>query len=335
MHLTRRIRQQLALALGLLLGAGLFVYLVLRSGVSEVFSAIGAFGFLPFLGFFVLSLLNFCLYTWRWLIILRGMSRHNLSFSGLFFDRMAGFATGYLTPAAQVAGEPVRVAMLKTRGVSTAEATGSVVLDLAFEIGSFVLYVAVGVLLALFAGFGGLRDHAFSLIFLSILLCLVAVFFIFLFSRSTALERISRFTFVTRTRFLKQFITWLLDVQRYMHHFLDSGRSRFFGVVLLSFFTVGFRAIETGFLLYFLGVLLSFRDALLLSTLPGLALLLPVPGGLGVFEGSNAAAFTLLGLTVNAVAYTMIIRFRDALFIVVGIIHALRRGELLFEARKS
>ncbi len=333
MTMTRRTRQQLALALGLLAGAGLFVYMVVQSGWQDVFSALYSFGPLAFLGFFVLSLLNFCVYTWRWRLILQGMSKHRISFFGLFFDRMAGFATGYLTPAAQVAGEPVRVAMLKTRGLSVAEATGSVVLDLAFEIGAFVAYVAAGILLAIFAGLGGASDYVLPLIFLGCLLGIVLSFFIFLASGTRLFDRLAHSAPAHRFRFLREFFVWLFEVQGYMRHFLQGGKSRLFSVAFLSFVTVGFRAVESFYLLYFLGVILSARDAILLSTLPGLALLLPIPGGLGIFEGSNAAAFTLLGLTVNAVAYTIVIRFRDALFILIGIVHAAKRGELLFERR--
>jgi hypothetical protein len=66
-----------------------------------------------------------------------------------------------------------------------------------------------------------------------------------------------------------------------------------------------------------------------MSTLPGVSLLLPVPAGLGVFEGSNAGMFALLGVAINPVAYTMIIRARDFLFIGLGIFHAVRSGEKL------
>lgn len=331
--MTRRKRQQLALALGLLIGAGLFVYMLIKSGWQDVSLALYDFGPLAFLGFFFLSLLNFCVYTWRWRLILRGMSKHRIPFFSLFFDRMAGFATGYLTPAAQVAGEPVRVAMLKTRGLSVAEATGSVVLDLAFEIGAFVAYVAAGIVLAIFAGFGGVHDYVLPLFFLFSLLGIVLVFFVFLASGTTFFERLAKANISHRFRLVHDVFIWLFEVQGYMQHFLRGGKMRLFIVAFLSFVTVGFRAVESFYLLFFLGLVISLQDAILLSTLPGLSLLLPIPGGLGIFEGSNAAAFTLLGLTINAVAYTIVIRFRDALFILIGIVHTAKQGELLFEHR--
>jgi len=83
------------------------------------------------------------------------------------------------------------------------------------------------------------------------------------------------------------------------------------------------------FITHFFGVEITIRDAFLMSTLPGVALMLPIPAGLGVFEGSNAAMFALLGIQINPVAYTMVIRARDFLFIALGTFHAVRSGEKL------
>jgi uncharacterized membrane protein YbhN (UPF0104 family) len=106
-------------------------------------------------------------------------------------------------------------------------------------------------------------------------------------------------------------------------------------IVLLSFVMTAFRAVEIIFITHFFGFELGIRDAFLLSTLPGISLLLPIPGGLGVFEGSNAAMFALLGIGINPVAFTMIVRARDLLFIAIGVVHAVLRGERIIYAKRT
>jgi uncharacterized membrane protein YbhN (UPF0104 family) len=52
------------------------------------------------------------------------------------------------------------------------------------------------------------------------------------------------------------------------------------------------------------------------------AFLLPVPSALGFFEASQTGMFALLGVSINAIALTLLIRFRDLLFIFIGLMHA-------------
>lgn len=75
-----------------------------------------------------------------------------------------------------------------------------------------------------------------------------------------------------------------------------------------------------------MGVNLSFTQAFLSSTIPYFALLLPVPGGLGILESGHTAVFLLLGVSINAFAFVFIIRLRDFIFILFGLIRGWHRG---------
>ncbi len=321
--------------LGLGAGGGLFFFLLWRTGISTVIDGLWAFGLLPLVLFFVISLLNFSLYSWRWKIILDAMTPKNqrVSYGKMFMNRMSGFAAGYLTPGAQVAGEPIRVAMLLADGVPAKVATGSVVLDLAFEITTFVIYVALGLGFAMTNGLAGSGGVTGSVIFIAVLLALLISFFVMTVRGGGFFHRLMRVSRLSRIKALNKLEHWLIETEAIMSDFFV-GRARVVAaIVSLSLVMAMFKAIEAMFIAHYLGVDVSLSDAFLMSTLPGVALLLPVPAGLGVYEGSNEAMFAVLGLPINAVAYTVIIRARDFLFIGLGVAYAIVHGERLVTAK--
>lgn len=310
-----------------LIGASLFLYFLFQSGVSTVVGSLVGFGLLPLVGFCILSLLNFSFYVLRWQVILSAMHTQRIPFRRLFLHRMSGFATGYLTPSAPVASEPIRAALLAADGVPVKEATGSIVLDLAFEITAFILYALIGVIVALSQEVYSTEDFIVPFILVGVLLMLLIVFFVQTIRGKHSLSHILELLGFERSRRLQSAVRWMRETELLMAKFF-AGRTRLVAyAVLLSVVMMMMRGIEVSFIAHFLGVDLSMRDALLMSTLPGLVMFLPVPGGLGLYEGSNAAMFALLGLPLDPVVFTMVIRLRDALFIGIGAGHAIRSGE--------
>ncbi len=334
---NRRLLSRAFLFAGLLFGGSIVFLLIRQAGPAALLENLAGFGWLPLSGFIGISLINFCLYTWRWKLILDDMvdKRQRIPFSRLFMHRMSGFAAGYLTPAAQVAGEPVRVAMLKSDGVPLQPATSSVVLDLAFEITSFVVYVIAGIALAFAQGIGTNGSLLWPLVFVLILLAVLGSFFVFTVSGAGFFHRLIGGLGLRRFKPLRKFEVWLEGTEKLMTKFFVGQEAKVLLIVLLSFVMTAFRAVEIIFITHFFGFEISVRDAFLLSTLPGVALLLPIPGGIGVFEGSNAAMFALLGIGINPVAFTMIVRARDLVFIAIGVVHGVRRGEKVIYAKRT
>lgn len=309
------------------LGGALFAFLVWKTGIGVIIENIRAFGLFVFCGFVALSALNFGLYTLRWKIILEEIERKKkVNFFRLFFHRMSGFATGYLTPAAQVAGEPVRVALLASEGISAKTATSSVVLDLAFEISAFVLYVVVGVVLAVTTGVGAGALGAVAYIFLGILVVVLALFFISVAKGWNMFRGLLAQPFIVKHKRLHAAADWLVEVEEMMTKFFAGQTRMLVGVILLSCVMTGFRAVEIWFIAWGFGEVIGPSSAILLSTIPGLVLFAPVPGGLGLFEASTAAMLATLGIPTPAIAFTLIIRLRDFLFILVGVYHGIQEG---------
>jgi uncharacterized protein (TIRG00374 family) len=72
---------------------------------------------------------------------------------------------------------------------------------------------------------------------------------------------------------------------------------------------------------YFLGLQLSLMQAVSALTAARLAFLTPLPGGLGTLEASQVLAMQTLGLEpAYGISISLLIRFRDILFGLVGLL---------------
>ncbi|MEK9130786.1 MAG: lysylphosphatidylglycerol synthase domain-containing protein, partial [Patescibacteria group bacterium] len=138
----------------LLIGGGIFIGLLAKEGIPEVIATLAAFGLAPFILYVGISLANFALYAHRWQVIVnKGQAAiAKISFFRLYLHRMSGYAFMYLLPLSFFGSEPVRVGLLHEDGVPLNRATSSVLIDLAFETMAFILFIAVGLILALVEG---------------------------------------------------------------------------------------------------------------------------------------------------------------------------------------
>lgn len=316
-------------------GAAVFAYFVYQEGLSNILASVGTFGLIPFCGFVVLSLLNFILYSWRWQVIINEHlpKEKRAPLHRMYMHRMGGYAVSYLTPAAQVGGEPVRIALLASDGVSGKDATSSVVLDVAFELSAYILFIIAGVVLALLEGLGDGQSFLIIAIGLGLTLAVLMLFFLSIANGKGFFVHLFRITQLHRWKRLHAFERNIVHTEELMSTFLRGRTSLLTLVATLSLAVIFFRVVEVLYLSYFFGVDLNFGQAFLVSTLPGIALLLPVPAGLGVFEGSFSALFGLLAIPLNAVAFALIIRSRDVIFIVLGVLHILSRGKAFVERK--
>ncbi|MEM7336711.1 MAG: lysylphosphatidylglycerol synthase domain-containing protein, partial [Chloroflexota bacterium] len=104
-----------------------------------------------------------------------------------------------------------------------------------------------------------------------------------------------------------------------------------FGLSLLSWVGIIF---EYGLSLAFLGLDLSLNQVLLLLVAARIAILLPLPAGIGTLESSQILGLSLLGLeTAIGLSITLVIRARDVLLGLIGVgwgwykLRGERRGE--------
>lgn len=321
--------KRFGLILSLVFGAVLFFALFAQEGLPLIVESIYAFGFVAFLGFVGLSLLNFLLYTWRWQLILHAIlpANQRILFGHIFLDRMAGFAVSYLTPAAQIGGEPARIASLHADGVPLKPATSSVALDVAFELLAYTLFILAGIIFAVLEGFTGGDGLVFVFFGLSAFVVFLCVALLLL-----ALK-VPLFSFAIPATLTKQYKAFYRikeatqDTESIMAQFLRQAPKQIFLIIVISLCNFSLRLAEVFYVAFIFGVGLTFSQAFLVTTLPGIALLLPVPAGLGLFEGGFSAVFTALSIPLSAISFALIIRARDAIFIALGVSHLLLQSK--------
>ncbi|MFH1611524.1 MAG: lysylphosphatidylglycerol synthase transmembrane domain-containing protein [Patescibacteria group bacterium] len=314
--------------LALAIGLGVFGYLIWREGWENIVQTLISFGFWPFIGFVVLSLLNFGLYSWRWQLILNHSvaKKQRLSFWHMYQHRMAGFAVSYLTPVAQAGGEPVRIGMLMTDGVESKRATSSVMLDITIELMAYISFIIAGVILAVITGLSSANTLIAIGAGLIVLLVLLTGFLFGVAKGDGWISKLFLFFRLNKIKSMNKVEGWIKQTEGMMTGLLHAKKSFLFLIAILAITVISFRVVEVFYLAFFFDVNLSFAQAFLVSTLPGIALLLPVPAGLGVFEGGFASLFTILSIPLSAVAFALVIRLRDTIFIGFGVIHLLRKG---------
>jgi glycosyltransferase 2 family protein len=131
----------------LIIIAAVFLILMLRkldwSSLGEYLLQVGYYGPLLLLPYGLVNYLGAA--SWNYLLPNRETCP---SMSRLFSLRLAGESLNQLTPTASMGGEPFKVIRLKALGVAWEEATASVVIQKGITVLSLVLYVFLGLTLA-------------------------------------------------------------------------------------------------------------------------------------------------------------------------------------------
>lgn len=318
------VRRILMFVLLFLAGGGIFIGLLAHEGIAHVIATLVVFGIGPFVLYVIISLTNFALYAHRWQVILnKGLPKEKkMSFIRLYLHRMSGYAFMNILPLSLFGSEPVRVGLLHDDGVPLKIATSSVVIDLAFETTAFILFISIGVILALVDGISLGNIGVLAIVAIGLLAGVIGLFYAAIISGKGFFSALFRFFRLHRIKRLHATEEWLEGMEEQMRMFLRDKPWLIVWLLLLSMVMISFRTFENWFIAHFLGVQLNFTQALLSSTLPSFALLVPVPGGLGFLEATNTGLFALLGVPIDALALVLIMRLRDMIFITIGLTHA-------------
>ncbi len=311
----------------LIAGIGLFVHQIFSSGIEGFIEAIREFSLLKFLFFVSLSFINFYLFSLRWKLVVRALyNKKKVPWTAFFFDRMAGYAVSYVTPVAQLGGEPLRVMLMEEEGVPRRIVAQSTVIEKALELASLVFFISIGILISVIEP--GLPWQTKIMLGSVGFVMLFTVFWFYY----TSYRKIGFFTSIIKTlrlgkiKQMKKYEKKMDEFENEMNNFYHDHPRIMNALILISLITIGFILAEHYLVAYFLGVQLTFLQTFMIATIPYIAYLLPVPAGLGVLESGAATVFLLQGVTINAFAFVFIIRLRDFIFVAMGLIRGSQKG---------
>ncbi len=264
----------------------------------------------------------------RWWLILRAQGyRFPLIRASSY--RLAAFGISYFTPGPHFGGEPLQVFMaVKREGVPASAATASVALDKLLELTSNFAFLVFGVAIMFNGGLIDNRSGPLGMAFATSLLILPLAYLVILVEGkrplTSMLDRQSRkFTgpesgesagWVVRIKgLIRSAESETADFVRY-HKFT------FFAAVLLSGVVWVALVLEFMLLVRFLGLALGFRQVISVITAARLAILLPMPGGLGTLEAAIILVTEAMGQGAAAGAgLSLLIRVRDIIFGLIGL----------------
>lgn len=266
--------------------------------------------------------------TWRW-HLLSDMLGHAVSFTKLLLIRQAGQTVSFITPGPQFGGEPFQIYWLyKQTGMALHRAVLSLGLDRFYELWINFLMLVLGVsLLLLSPGFGlqGDADNNWQQILLLMVIALVVLTALALTAViqpeyiSTSLEKLGS-RWLSNPRLARLDDHW----QRLgsdIRLTISTKKVGLLKALLLSLLVWVLIVGEMWLVLGFFGITPGLSGLVLILVAMRLALLLPLPGGIGTLEASIFWSFQLLEFSpAAALAVIAIMRLRDVLVLLAGLL---------------
>jgi uncharacterized protein (TIRG00374 family) len=277
---------------------------------------------------FGLSLFIYALMTLRWWIIARAENRH-IPYLPLLLVRIAVFGVSYFTFGPHVGGEPLQVFYLQRKyGLTFTHATASVIMDKLLELLANFFLLAVGLTAILRAGIISTTGGS-SWLSLGGLLLLCAwppVHIIFLYGRKYPLSALLRaIPFLRKDARPVRFIA---ASERLAGAFCRRHLLSLVSATAVSLLAGIGMVCEFALIVNFLGIELSIWQTIAAWTAGWLALLVPLPGGLGALEASEVFALGVFGVPAAlAIGVTLVMRGRDLLMGALGLSLASRALE--------
>ncbi len=263
------------------------------------------------------------IYVYRWLLINNGID-FKTNFLKLLLVRQAGQSFSYITPGPQFGGEPLQIYWLwKTDNYLGHKAFLSVALDRIFELWINFSVLCCGIIILML-----FSNTDITVWYYSLIICVVMVIGIFLFGRllishdSVIISRLKKaIGYWQHSPRLKSLTLHMENVSKDAHSFFIRKPGVFYSTVLVSIIGWMGMLAELWLVLEFLKIKLSIIDFVFLVIAMRLALLLPVPGGVGTIEATIFWVFTSLGLnTFDVVGMIAFIRVRDLAIVSAGMI---------------
>jgi len=303
-----------------LLAVGLLVFVARAIPLAEAWAALQRLSWSALAALAVLNGLVLLALNGRWWIILRAQGQA-IPFFSLLRYRLAAFGVTYFTPGPQFGGEPVQVVLVERRhGVPRATAVAAVALDKSLELLVNFLFLAVGVIVVLqqrlFGEMVGGETAVLPFLLLALPFFFLAATWAGWYPATRAARLLRRLPlWPRRARWqarADRLLAGLQESEAQATRFCQSSPAALAAALLVSLLSWLLIIAEYGLMLRFLGLELTAVQTIALLTAARIAFLLPLPGGLGTLEASQALTLSLLGLD-PAIGFSasLLIRARD------------------------
>lgn len=311
-------------ALAVYMALGILLYFALRNApVDEIWNTLRQLQIWQIVVLFGLNLFIYMLITLRWWIIVRAENK-SVAYFPLLLVRVAVFGVSYFTLGPHVGGEPLQVFYLQRKYKFTyMHATASVILDKLLELLANFFLLALGLTAIVQAGILSTNGSSswLSLSGLVILCMWPPIHIILLYKQKYPLSALLR-----SIRFIKKdsrVVRFIAASERLAGTFCRRHVSSLLLATVISICAGAGMVTEFALIINFVHIELPFWQTVAAWTAGWLALLAPLPGGLGALEASQVFALGMFGISAStAISVTLIMRGRDVLIGGVGLLLA-------------
>lgn len=308
--------------LSLIIGIGLFIFVLNKFGWQNIWQALTILTFWQFLLILILILMGFLIAVVRWQVIMKSQIKEKIPFRTALKARTIGFALSYLTPSAYFGGEPLRAMVLhEESGLDLSKNIFSIIVDKAIDMTIGAVLMLIGLVYIL------VHFKLPLMINLMIISVLIVWFGLGYFFYSRALKRKGFFTtlinffWLHRVKKIRKFTGNIQDVEKLISDFFLRKPKYLISAILLAFISRCFQFGSAWLIIYFLQVHISIFQLLGLMALFAVVMFFPVPGAFGIHEASQAIFFGLFALGgYNGIAFSLILRAYHLTGAVAGLI---------------
>lgn len=323
MKITKRL---FGLVASIVLGGGLLAFVLVKYPIKNVVTTFSHVTPNLVLIYLAVSFTIMFLFAVRWNFVMKTLG-HNLTLRESFSFRIIDYGLTYITPSGKAGGEPIRAALLTTKGIPFREGLANVTTDKSIELSVSVIFFVLG-LLTLAIGHPlpiGLRIF---LILLSLsLISLIVAFYTRIMKGKPVFSAIYRGLRMHKVSFLAKYQNAVVEFEKPIIKFYNEKRTAFFTALFFSLLSILASMIEYKTLLLMLGINANMGVVFMVFSVVGMAFLIPVPMGLGSLEAFQAALFSVLGIgSTSGVGLAMITRARDLLWVFAAVILSLYHG---------
>lgn len=329
-------KKLLLLLISLLIGIGLFVWIIKFVGWQEIKNSLLVFKGWEGIIISVVTIFWALVATWKWKEILK-TGGNDVSFFTLFRYHLTGFSISYLFPIFFLGREAFQSYILNRRdGLPWSKGVASAIVAQILDWTTNLVVIFFGMTFFLFE-IGSLPKKILQIFGGVFFLAVVAIslFYFFVFKRKSLVR------FLFNIAGLKKINQQSLETEKELFQFFRIQKVHFWKALSLAFLEEGFLLARIWLLVNFLGKDINFPSAMTILSFSYLALMIPIPAVLGVHEALQTFAFKALGLKIGfGTAFTVIIRGADLFIALIGIFILFRLGyqllgEVLFKNKNN
>lgn len=318
----KRVLQRLAVYSALVI----LLYFALRNApLHEIWQTVRQLQFWQIAALFGLNLFIYALITLRWWIIVRAENRA-VAYFPLLLVGIAVFGVSYFTLGPHVGGEPLQVLYLQRRYKLTfTHATASVIMDKLLELLANFFLLIVGLTAIVRAGILSTNGSSswLSLSGLLILCMWPPLHIVLLYKQKYPVSAFLRS--IPWVKKGSKAVRFIAASERLAGAFCRRHLSSLLLATAISICAGIGMVTEFALITSFLGIELPFWQTVAAWTAGWLALLAPLPGGLGALEASEVFALGAFGVSAAlALGVALVMRGRDIFIGGIGLILASR-----------